>query len=94
VEDPGIDLAVCASIVSSFEDISIPNHVCFAAEVGLGGEVRAVNRIDQRIAEAQKLGFREIYVSKYNMKGLDTNSYSIKIHAVGKLEELVEGLFG
>jgi DNA repair protein RadA/Sms len=94
VEDPGIDLAVCASIVSSFEDISIPNHVCFAAEVGLGGEVRAVNRIDQRIAEAQKLGFKEIYVSKYNMKGLDTNSYSIKIHAVGKLEELVEGLFG
>jgi len=94
VEDPGIDLAVCASIVSSFEDISIPNHICFAAEVGLGGEVRAVNRIDQRIAEAQKLGFKEIYVSKYNMKGLDTNSYSIKIHAVGKLEELVEGLFG
>jgi len=93
VEDPGIDLAVCASIISSFEDIAISNHVCFAAEVGLGGEVRAVNRIDQRIVEAQKLGFKEIYVSKYNMKGLDTKGFTIKINPVGKLEELVEGLF-
>jgi len=94
VEDPGIDLAVCASIISSFEDISIPNNVCFAAEVGLGGEVRAVNRIEQRIGEAQKLGFKEIYISKYNTKGLDAQGFSIKIHPVGKLEELVEGLFG
>ena len=94
VEDPGIDLAVCASIISSFEDISIPSNVCFAAEVGLGGEVRAVNRIEQRIGEAQKLGFKEIYISKYNTKGLDTKSYGIKINPVGKLEELVEGLFG
>lgn len=94
VEDPGIDLAVCASIISSFEDISIPSNICFAAEVGLGGEVRAVNRIEQRIGEAQKLGFKEIYISKYNTKGLDTQGYSIKINTVGKLEELVEGLFG
>ena len=94
VEDPGIDLAVCASIISSFEDISIPSNVCFAAEVGLGGEVRAVNRIEQRIGEAQKLGFKEIYISKYNTKGLDTKAYGIKITPVGKLEELVEGLFG
>lgn len=94
VEDPGIDLAVCASIISSFEDISIPNNVCFAAEVGLGGEVRAVNRIEQRIGEAQKLGFKEIYISKYNTKGLESQGFNIKIHPVGKLEELVEGLFG
>ena len=94
VEDPGIDLAVCASIISSFEDIAISTHICFAAEVGLGGEVRAVNRIEQRISEAQKLGFKEIYISKFNMKGLDTQNFTIKISAVGKLEELVEGLFG
>ncbi len=94
VEDPGIDLAVCASIISSFEDIAISNHICFAAEVGLGGEIRAVNRIEQRIGEAQKLGFKEIYISKYNTKGLETQGFSIKINPVGKLEELVEGLFG
>lgn len=94
VEDPGIDLAVCASIISSFEDIAIPTHICFTGEVGLGGEVRAVNRVEQRISEAQKLGFKEIYVSKYSMKGLDTGQFRIKINAVGKLEELIEGLFG
>ncbi len=64
VEDPAIDLAVCASIVSSYEDISIPHTTCFAAEVGLGGEVRAVNRIENRISEAENLGFKEIYISK------------------------------
>ena len=94
VEDPGIDLAVCASIVSSFEDISIPHPICFAAEVGLGGEVRAVNRIEQRITEAQKLGFKEMYISKYNVKGLDLAQFKIKVNTVGKLEEMFEGLFG
>jgi DNA repair protein RadA/Sms len=94
VEDPGIDLAVCASIVSSFEDISLPSRVCFSAEVGLGGEVRAVNRIEQRISEAQKLGFKEIYISKYNTKGLDLSQFKIKVNTVAKLEEMFEGLFG
>jgi DNA repair protein RadA/Sms len=93
VEDPAIDLSVCASIVSSYEDVAIPHDVCFAAEVGLGGEVRAVNRIDARISEAEKLGFKEIYVSKYNMKGLSTDSFKIKIHAFARLDEVFGKLF-
>ena len=88
VEDPAIDLAVCASLVSSYEEKYIPNHVCFAAEVGLGGEVRAVNRIDQRISEAEKLGFKEIYISKYNQKGLDISRHKMNIHFIAKLDEM------
>lgn len=94
IEDPAIDLAVCASILSSFEDIAIPGTTCFAAEVGLSGEIRAVNRIDQRISEAEKLGFKEIYISRFNMKGTDVKRYGIKIYAVSKLEEVLNGLFG
>jgi DNA repair protein RadA/Sms len=88
VEDPAIDLAVCASIVSSYEDISISSTICFAAEVGLGGEIRAVNRIEQRISEAEKLGFKEIWISKYNAKGLDTSNYKIKVRMAAKLEDV------
>ncbi|MBW8048798.1 MAG: DNA repair protein RadA [Cytophagales bacterium] len=88
--DPAIDLAVCISILSSFEDIAIPNTTCFAAEVGLGGEIRAVNRIENRISEAQKLGFKEMFISKYNKKGMDLKKFNIKINAVSKLDEVVE----
>lgn len=94
IEDPAIDLAVCVSIVSSFEDIAIPHLVCFAAEVGLGGEIRAVQRVENRISEAEKLGFKEIYISKYNTKGIDLKRFNIEIHAVSKLSEVFEGLFG
>jgi DNA repair protein RadA/Sms len=94
VEDPAIDLAVCVSIVSSYEDISVPSSCCFAAEVGLGGEVRAVNRIENRISEAEKLGFKKIFISKYNLKGLDTKQYKIQISAASKLEEVFSELFG
>ncbi len=93
VEDPAIDLAVCVSIISSYEDISVPSSCCFAAEVGLGGEVRAVNRIDNRISEAEKLGFKKIFISKYNLKGLDTKQYKIQIFAASKLEEIFSELF-
>lgn len=93
VEDPAIDLAVCAAIISSHEDKAIHQHCCFAAEVGLGGEVRAVNRIEGRISEAEKLGFKEIYISKYNIKGLDSGKFKLKIHGVARLEELVERIF-
>lgn len=93
VEDPAMDLAVCASIVSSYQDIFIPKHVCFAAEVGLGGEIRAVNRIEQRISEAEKLGFKEIFISKFNKIVQDPNS-TIKIHAIGKLDDALSELFG
>ncbi|MEZ0483705.1 DNA repair protein RadA [Fibrella aquatica] len=92
VEDPAIDLAVCAAIISSYEDIAIPTTVAFAAEVGLGGEVRAVSRIEARIAEAQRLGFKQIYVSKYNLKGLDASQFSIDIRAVAKLDEVFQGV--
>jgi DNA repair protein RadA/Sms len=66
VEDPSIDLAVLCALLSSYEDVPIPPHICFAGEIGLSGEIRSVNRIEQRIAEAEKLGFEKILVSKYN----------------------------
>ncbi|MCB0530043.1 MAG: DNA repair protein RadA, partial [Saprospiraceae bacterium] len=71
VEDPAIDLAIVASLISSLLDVSIPSNICFAGEVGLSGEIRAVQRVEQRIGEADRLGFKEIYVSKYGMKGID-----------------------
>lgn len=92
VEDPAIDLAVCASIVSSFLDVPVSSRICFAAEVGLGGEIRAVNRIEGRITEAEKLGFEKIYISSFNMKGLDTKKFKIEIKAYGKLEDMIEKL--
>lgn len=93
VEDPAVDLAVCASIVSSFEEIPIHEKVCFAAEIGLGGELRAVNRIDQRISEAAKLGFKEIYISRFSQKALEQKS-GIAIKAFSNLTEVFGDLFG
>lgn len=92
VEDPAIDLAVCASIISSYNDHYISPHICFAGEIGLGGELRAVNRIENRISEAEKLGFKEIMISKYNKKGLDLSKFKLKITTAGKLEEVFEKL--
>lgn len=94
VEDPAIDLAVVVAVISSHEDLPISAKACFAAEVGLSGEIRAVNRIEQRIAEAEKLGFEEIYISRYNSKGLDTSRYQIAVRTVSKVEEVFESLFG
>jgi len=93
VEDSAIDLAVCASLISSFTEVPLSQKVCFAAEVGLGGEVRAVNRVEQRIAEAQKLGFEEIVISKYN-KYVGNADAKIKVTSVGKLEEALAAVFG
>ena len=94
IEDPAIDLAVCVSIVSSYEDSIIPADTCFAAEVGLGGEIRAVNKIEQRISEAEKLGFKQIFVSRFSMKSIKPDNFKIKIKAVGKLDEIFLDLFG
>lgn len=94
VEDPAIDLAVCISLISSMEEIPVSDKICFAAEVGLGGELRAVNRIDQRISEAEKLGFEEIFISKYNQKISDDRKSKIRVKAFGKLTEVFEDLFG
>ncbi len=94
VEDPALDLAICASVVSSYHEVSIPKEVCFAGEVGLGGEVRAVNRIENRITEADKLGFEQIFISKYNKLSLDTKKLNIKISYVSKLSDMFGELFG
>ena len=94
VEDPAIDLAIVAAIISSHEDISISSKICFAAEVGLSGEIRAVNRIEQRISEADKLGFERIFVSKYNLKGLAIDKFNIEITGVSKIEDVFSLLFG
>jgi DNA repair protein RadA/Sms len=94
VEDPAIDLAVVCAVLSSNADIPIPQKVAFSAEVGLSGEIRPVNRIDQRISEAEKLGYEQIFISKYNQKGLDPKLFGIKIVMVGKIEEVFGLLFG
>ena len=98
IEDPSIDLAVICALLSSFEDVPLPHQICFAGEVGLSGEIRAVNRIDQRIAEAEKLGFEKIIVSKYNhafrqqkTKALKTSG--IEIVTMGQVEEVYKFLF-
>lgn len=93
VDDPAIDLAIVVSLISSLMDVSIPSNVCFAGEVGLSGEIRAVQRVEQRITEADRLGFKEIYVSKYGMKGIDPNRFGIRIQTLGKVEELKSALF-
>jgi len=93
VEDPAIDLAVVMAILSSNEDVSIPSNYCFAGEIGLSGEIRPVNRIDQRIAEAQKLGFEKIFISKFNQKGLNQSSFKIEIIPIKKIEELGKKMF-
>lgn len=99
-EDPSTDLAIIAALLSSFEDIPLPHHICFAGEVGLSGEIRAVNRIEQRIAEAEKLGFEKIVVSKYNLGGgrkgqsrLNTKQFNIEVIEMSRVDELYKYLF-
>lgn len=94
VEDPGIDLALVCAILSSNEDLPIPQNICFAGEVGLTGEIRPVNRIEQRISEAEKLGFKTIFISSYNKKGIDQNQVKIRIVPVIKVEEVFQYIFG
>jgi len=91
VDDPAIDLAVVASILSSNEDIAISPNVCFAAEVGLAGEIRPVSKIDQRILEAEKLGYKKFVTSKYNK--ITSKNHNIQLILVGKVEEAFATLF-
>lgn len=91
VDDPAIDLAVVAAILSSNEDVAIPQDYCFAAEVGLAGEIRPVNRVEQRILEAEKLGFSTIIVSKFNK--IAKKNYAINVVPVSKIEEVFTKLF-
>jgi DNA repair protein RadA/Sms len=92
VEDPAIDLAIIAALLSSYEDQPIPSGVCFVGEVGLSGEVRAVSRIEQRIAEAEKLGFERIIISGVNKKSI-VSSFAIRIDMIQSIEELYRILF-
>lgn len=94
IYDPAIDLAVIVSILSSNADYSVGRNICFAAEVGLSGEIRPVTRIEQRIAEAEKLGFTKIFVSKYiNRKTTDVKRFKIDIEFAGKVEDVYKKLF-
>lgn len=94
VNDPAIDLAVLAAVLSSSLDISIEPGVCMAGEVGLSGEIRPVNRIEQRIMEAEKLGFSRMLIPYNNLKGFDTSRCRIQIVQVRKVEEAFRQLFG
>ena len=93
VEDPSIDLAIVCALLSSYEDVPLNNRICFAGEVGLSGEIRAVNRIDQRIAEAEKLGFEKIVVSRYNLSARKAANFNIDVVPVGKVEEVYKQFF-
>lgn len=92
-EDPAIDLAIVVAILSSYQSVALPSKAAFAAEVGLSGEIRAVSRVEQRIAEAAKLGFEEIMISKFN-KFSGEKIKEIKVHQFAKIEEVFNYLFG
>ncbi|MEZ4850973.1 MAG: DNA repair protein RadA [Bacteroidia bacterium] len=94
VEDPAIDLALICAVISSLHDIPIPQSSVFAGEVGLSGEIRSVTRLEPRIAEAEKLGFKNIYVSSLQAKSLNREFKDINIIGVNKLEEVFRAVFG
>jgi DNA repair protein RadA/Sms len=92
VDDPGIDLAVSMAVLSSNANLAIPEGIAFSAEVGLSGEIRPVNRIDQRISEVEKLGFKKIIISN-KIKGFDSKKYGIEIIQCSKIDEVVRNVF-
>jgi len=94
VNDPAMDLSIISAILSSNMDMAIENHTCMAGEVGLSGEIRPVNRIEQRISEAEKLGFKRILIPYNNLKGFDDKKLNIEIVPVRKVEEAFRQLFG
>jgi DNA repair protein RadA/Sms len=93
VDDPAIDLAVICSVLSSDLDLALPKDVCFAGEIGLSGEIRPVTRVEQRVAEAAKLGFKRIFISKYNNKSADYSKFKIEVIGVSKVEDVFRALF-
>ena len=94
VTDLAMDLSVIAAVLSSNVDTPIETGWCMAGEVGLSGEVRPVNRMEQRIAEAEKLGFTDMIVPRYNLQGINQKKYHINLHPVRKVEEALRALFG
>ena len=93
VADPALDLAVIAAILSSNVDMAVPRDVCLSGEVGLSGEIRPVTRMEQRVREAEKLGMKEILISRGSLKGVDTSRMAIRIVEVSKVEEAFRHLF-
>ncbi|MEP6465427.1 MAG: DNA repair protein RadA [Parafilimonas sp.] len=93
IEDPSTDLAIICALLSSYDDAPLSPNICFAGEVGLNGEIRAVNRVEQRIAEAEKLGFEKIFIAPFNKKALNKNQYHIEVIDVGKVDEIYRLLF-
>lgn len=93
IEDPSIELAVVCALLSSYEDVALPSNICLVGEIGLSGEIRAVNRIDQRIAEADKLGMDAIFIPKANAKGLDKRNYKLEVKPVNKVEDVYRAIF-
>ncbi len=92
VDDPAIDLAVVASVLSSNADLPVPKNICLSAEVGLSGEIRPVNRIEQRISEAEKLGFEKIIISSFN-KGITQKNHTIELVMCSRIDEVLKALF-
>ena len=93
IDDPAIDLSIIVALLSSFDDLSVSDRYVFAGEVGLSGEIRAVSRVDQRIAEAEKLGFDKIFISTYNKKSFANKKFKIEVVMVSKIEDLYQILF-
>ncbi|MEO9965230.1 MAG: DNA repair protein RadA [Reichenbachiella sp.] len=92
IDDPALDLSIAVSIVSSYEDRTVSSDICFAGEIGLGGEVRAVHRIESRISEAEKLGFKKVFVSKHNAKSLAALDFNIEVVLVQNIAEVFKKL--
>lgn len=94
VDDPAMDLSICVSVVSSYQEIPVSNNYCFAGEVGLGGEIRAVNRIESRISEAEKLGFKKVFISSFNKLSKESKEFKIQVVKVSNLSQVFSELFG
>jgi DNA repair protein RadA/Sms len=92
IDDPAIDLAVIVSILSSYHDIEVSEKYCFAAEIGLSGEIRPVPKVEQRIHEAAKLGYESVFISKFSK--IDTQNLLVKVIPISKIQDLVSHLFG
>jgi DNA repair protein RadA/Sms len=94
IDDPGIDLGIVSAILSSYHDIPLSDKAVFVGEIGLSGEIRSVSRAEQRINEASKLGYEDIYISKSSLSGLNLRKLPIRVHAVSRMDEFFSLVFG
>jgi DNA repair protein RadA/Sms len=93
IDNPSIDLSICMALLSSYEDVVLPKNYCFIGEVGLSGEIRGVNKIEQRIHEAIKMGIEFVVIPKKSIKGVDTTKLSVKILEVSKVSDVYQLFF-